>query len=125
LRELDAVLNSTTSSLTHKLRTLTAAIQAINPDVGPSDGAAALVPSSSERLSASDQLVAGDTGNSNRRSNVQPASAASRPLARFQLLLEIAEELTRYKIGVEDKVRVSGQACDNVGLSETRRALRP
>lgn len=123
LRELDAVLNSTTSSLTHKLRTLTTALQAIHPDVGPSYGSVAFVPPSSEGPTGNDQLVANQTGVSNSTINVQTVSVASRPLARFQLLLEIAEELTRYKIGVEDKVRVSGQACDTVGLANRRREL--
>jgi hypothetical protein len=111
LRELDAVLNSTTSSLTHKLRTLTAALQAIHPDV-PS-GSAALLSPPGESSTSSDRLA---NGNGIAHSVASPSPS----LARFQLLLEIAEELTRYKIGVEDKVRVSGQACDTVRISASR-----
>jgi hypothetical protein len=111
LRELDAVLNSTTSSLTHKLRTLTAALQAIHPDVA--SGSAALLSLPGDPSANSDHLANG-TGNAHSVSSPSP------PLARFQLLLEIAEELTRYKIGVEDKVRVSGQACDTVRSSASR-----
>ena len=36
------------------------------------------------------------------------------PWDRFQILLEIAEELSRFKVGVEDKVKVAGSACDHV-----------
>jgi hypothetical protein len=45
-----------------------------------------------------------------------PALALDQPWDRFQILLEIAEELSRFKVGVEDKVKVAGSACDHVGL---------
>jgi len=36
------------------------------------------------------------------------------PADRFQLLQEIAEEAARYKLGGDDKIRVSAGACDGV-----------
>lgn len=41
------------------------------------------------------------------------------PRERFQLLLEIAEELSRFKVGVEDKIKVAGNACDHVVLHQS------
>jgi inhibitor of growth protein 3 len=38
------------------------------------------------------------------------------PADRFQLLQEIAEEAARYKLGGDDKIRVSAGACDGVSL---------
>lgn len=113
LRELDAVLNSTTSSLTHKLRTLTTALQAINPDVSSQSATSLSAPDQSS-LNSDHLSKLHSTGTPHKSGVDQSSSPAARPLERFQLLLEIAEELTRYKIGVEDKVRVSGQACDTV-----------
>jgi hypothetical protein len=117
LRELDAVLNSTTASLTHKLRSLTRALQSINPDINPGWGLPHTNPKASEQLFTN----AISTTPQNHTAAMSIAAAShppetfpSRPLGRFRSLLEIAEELTRYKIGVEDKVRVSGQACDTV-----------
>jgi hypothetical protein len=46
----------------------------------------------------------------------ESALALDQPWDRFQILLEIAEELSRFKVGVEDKVKVAGSACDHVGL---------
>lgn len=43
-----------------------------------------------------------------------PALALDQPWDRFQILLEIAEELSRFKVGVEDKVKVAGSARDHV-----------
>jgi len=39
------------------------------------------------------------------------------PADRFQLLQEIAEEAARYKLGGDDKIRVSAGACDGVSLA--------
>lgn len=121
LRELDAVLNSTTASLTHKLRSLTKALQTIHPDVNPGWGLPLTKPKSALQVSATDPGTLSATTTqvaitaAGQAATLQPSeSSPSRPLNRFQSLLEIAEELTRYKIGVEDKVRVSGQACDTV-----------
>lgn len=120
LRELDAVLNSTTASLTHKLRSLTRALQTIHPDVNPGWGLPLTKPKSVLQASATDPGASSATAHvataaADQAATLQPSeSSPSRPLNRFQSLLEIAEELTRYKIGVEDKVRVSGQACDTV-----------
>ena len=106
LRELDAVLNSTTASLTHKLRSLTRALQAIHPDINPGWG----LPLASSPKSAP-QASGTDAGSVSASSPIagfafrqaeprqSTESSASRPLNRFQSLLEIAEELTRYKIG--------------------------
>jgi hypothetical protein len=44
----------------------------------------------------------------------ETALALDQPWDRFQILLEIAEELSRFKVGVEDKVKVAGSACDHV-----------
>lgn len=44
----------------------------------------------------------------------EPALMLDQPWDRFQILLEIAEELSRFKVGVEDKVKVAGSACDHV-----------
>lgn len=44
----------------------------------------------------------------------ESALALDQPWDRFQILLEIAEELSRFKVGVEDKVKVAGSACDHV-----------
>jgi len=38
------------------------------------------------------------------------------PADRFQLLQEIAEEAARYKLGGDDKIRVSAGACDGVSF---------
>lgn len=119
LRELDAVLNSTTASLTYKLRSLTKALQTINPNINPGWGLPHTTSNSSEQIPANSTGITQQT-----RAPVMFSEAASqpldmspsKPLSRFRSLLEIAEELTRYKIGVEDKVRVSGQACDTVSL---------
>jgi hypothetical protein len=117
LRELDAVLNSTTASLTHKLRSLTRALQSINPDINPGWGLPHTNPKASEQLFTN--AICATPQNHTAAMSIAAAShppetSPSRPLGRFRSLLEIAEELTRYKIGVEDKVRVSGQACDTV-----------
>jgi hypothetical protein len=43
-----------------------------------------------------------------------PGPVQTQSWDRFQILLEIAEELSRFKVGVEDKVKVAGNACDHV-----------
>jgi inhibitor of growth protein 3 len=37
-----------------------------------------------------------------------------KPEQRFALLMEIAEEAARYKLGGDDKIRVAAGACDGV-----------
>lgn len=54
-----------------------------------------------------------------------PALALDQPWDRFQILLEIAEELSRFKVGVEDKVKVAGSACDHVSRVFPLSALFP
>jgi hypothetical protein len=118
LRELDAVLNSTTTNITLKLRALTETLQDINRNM-----TGATTHRLTENCSGNDMkdsfrqvdVTRSDSTLHHVDQQLQRQSSHARPLDRFQLLLEVAEELTRYKIGVEDKVRVSGQACDTVG----------
>lgn len=55
----------------------------------------------------------------------ESALALDQPWDRFQILLEIAEELSRFKVGVEDKVKVAGSACDHVSRVFPLSALFP
>ncbi|KAJ9098529.1 hypothetical protein QFC19_006297 [Naganishia cerealis] len=112
LRELDAVLNSTTANVTRKLRALTATLQSINQDVELAHGN--LIPRGADRNKHEDIRQVDEMGILSAPCRDDQQLLCPNPLGRFQLLLEIAEELTRYKIGVEDKVRVSGQACDTL-----------
>jgi len=43
-----------------------------------------------------------------------PAALTEQPWDRFEILLDIAEGISRFKVGVEDKVKVAGNACDHV-----------
>lgn len=45
---------------------------------------------------------------------MQDSSAT--PAARLCLLLEIAEDAQRLRMGSEDKIRVAGRTADDVGL---------
>jgi inhibitor of growth protein 3 len=40
------------------------------------------------------------------------------PAERLNLLLEIAHDAQHLKMGTEDKIRVSGKACEEVRLSQ-------
>ncbi|KAJ9104601.1 hypothetical protein QFC21_002099 [Naganishia friedmannii] len=117
LRELDAVLNSTTTNITHKLRALTEALEGINRNTIPVkiDGIARNYDGNNpENAFPQADGTRCDIAPRDMDQPLERQPPYARPLDRFQLLLEIAEELTRYKIGVEDKVRVSGQACDTM-----------
>lgn len=118
LRELDAVLNATTTNITHKLRALTEGLQESNRAILCTKAGECM--RNHDGITVKDILWQSDGTRSDFipgriDQQVQRKRPYFNPLDRFQLLLEIAEELTRYRIGVEDKVRVTGQACDTVG----------
>ncbi|KAJ9115136.1 hypothetical protein QFC22_005466 [Naganishia vaughanmartiniae] len=118
LRELDAVLNSTTTNITRKLKSLTEALQDMNQSI--TCVRVGQITENHDR-NIPDNILSPVEGPRSEPTAINMGQQLLRqlpypkPLDRFQLLLEVAEELTRYKIGVEDKVRVSGQACDTVG----------
>jgi hypothetical protein len=49
--------------------------------------------------------------------STDPAALSEQPWDRFEILLDIAEGISRFKVGVEDKVKVAGNACDHVSAA--------